>query len=65
MRNKRSVPRESEDECRDENVENKDEKLGEHVRLVLRLGNFLKHLLGVDIFFSVQTTNEEPTFEWF
>jgi len=31
MRDQGSVPRKSEDEGRDEDVENEDEKLGEHV----------------------------------
>jgi len=51
VRNEGTVPRESEDEGRDENVENKDEKLGEHIRLVFSLDDFLEHLLEVDIFF--------------
>jgi len=42
---KRSVPSKSEDESRDENVEDECEKLGEHVRLGLRLGDFLDHFI--------------------
>jgi hypothetical protein len=53
MRDKGSVPRKSEDEGRDENVENEDEKLTEHVRLIFGLDNFLKHLLHTDIFFYI------------
>jgi len=41
--NERSVPSKSEDESRDENVEDEDEKLGEHVGLGLRLSDFLDH----------------------
>jgi len=54
VRDKGSVPRESENEGRDEHVENKDEKLGEHIRLILSLNNFLKHLLDTDIFFYTE-----------
>jgi len=49
-----TVPRESENEGRDEHVENKDEKLGEHIRLIFSLNNFLKHLLDTDIFFYTE-----------
>jgi len=49
-----TVPRESEHEGRDEHVENKDEKLGEHIRLIFGLNNFLKHLLDTDIFFYIE-----------
>ena len=41
---KGSVPRETENEGRDENVKNEEEKLGEHVRLGLRLGDFVNNL---------------------
>jgi len=51
VRGKGLVPRESQNEGRDEHVENKAEKLGEHIRFILSLNNFLKHLLGTDIFF--------------
>jgi len=51
VRGKGSVPRESENEGRDEHVENKDEKLSEHIRFIFGLNNFLEHLLGTDIFF--------------
>jgi hypothetical protein len=54
VRDKGSVPRESEHEGRDEHVENKDEKLGEHIRLIFGLNNFLKHLLDTDIFFYTE-----------
>jgi len=46
-----SVPRNAENESRDENIEDKHEKLGEHIGLVFSLGNFLEHLLKADIFF--------------
>jgi hypothetical protein len=39
-----SVPRESENERRDENVENEEEKLGEHIRLGFRLGDTVDDL---------------------
>jgi len=41
---KGSVPRETENEGRDENVKNEEEKLGEHVRLGLRLGDTVEDL---------------------
>jgi len=48
-----AVPHEAKEEGADENVEYEDEKLCEHVRLVASLRNFLDHLLGVNIFFSL------------
>jgi hypothetical protein len=45
MWHKRLVPRESDNESRYENIEDEDEKLGEHVRLRLRFGNFLDHFI--------------------
>jgi len=39
-----SVPRESENERRDENVENEEEKLSEHIRLGFRLGDTVDDL---------------------
>jgi len=41
---KGSVPRETENEGRDKNVKNEEEKLGEHVRLGLRLGDTVEDL---------------------
>jgi hypothetical protein len=41
---KGTIPRVSENECRDENVENEEEKLSEHIRLGLRLGDTIKNL---------------------
>jgi hypothetical protein len=41
---KGSVPRKSEDKGRDENVENEEEKLSEHIRLGFRLGDTVKDL---------------------
>jgi len=46
-----AVPYETEEESADENAKHEDEELGEHVGLVLSLGNFLNHLLHMDIFF--------------
>jgi len=39
-----SVPRVSENEGRDENIENEEEKLGEHIRLGFRLGDTVEDL---------------------
>jgi len=47
----RAVPHEAEEERADENDEHEDEKLGECVRLGFSFGNFLNHLLDVNIFF--------------
>ena len=44
MLHKRTIPGKPENEGRDENVENKEEKLGEHVRLGLRLGDTVDNL---------------------
>jgi len=41
---KGSIPRKSKDEGRDENIENKEEELGEHIRLSFRLGDTVKDL---------------------
>jgi len=45
------VPCNTENESRDENIEDKHEKLGEHIGLVFSLDDFLEHLLEVNIFF--------------
>jgi len=39
-----AIPCESENKCRDENVENKEEELSEHIRLSFRLGDTLDDL---------------------
>jgi len=39
-----SIPRISKHEGRDENVENKEEELGEHIRLGFRLGDAVEDL---------------------
>jgi len=44
MLNKGSVPSESEYEGRDENIEDKEEKLREHIRLVFRFGQTFDNL---------------------
>jgi len=59
-----AVPHETEEESADENVKHEDEELGEHFGFGLSLGNFLDHLLHMDIFFSRQTTNERTASEW-
>jgi len=41
---KRTIPRVSENECRNENVKNEEKKLGEHIRLGFRLGDTIKNL---------------------
>ena len=46
-----AVPENTEEEGTDENAEHEDEKLSEHFGLGLSLGNFLNHLLHMDIFF--------------
>jgi len=46
-----SVPHEAEEERADKNDEHEREELSECVRLGLGLGNFLNHLLDVNIFF--------------
>jgi hypothetical protein len=46
-----AVPHETEEESADENVKHEDEELSEHLRSGLSLGNFLNHLLHMDIFF--------------
>jgi len=40
---KGAIPCESKDEGRNKNVEDEEEKLREHIRFVLRLGDFLDH----------------------
>jgi len=41
---KGTVPRETKNEGRDENIENEEEKLGEHIRLGFRLGDTVEDL---------------------
>jgi len=59
-----SVPHEAEEERADKNDEHEREELSECVRLGLGLGNFLNHLLDVNIF-SCETVYERTTPEWF
>ena len=53
MLDKGTVPCVSKNEGRNENVKNEEEKLSEHIRLGLRLGDTIKnlHLLIMNIFF--------------
>jgi len=46
-----TVPHEAKEEGANENDEYKHEELGERIGFGLRFGNFLNHLLYVDIFF--------------
>jgi hypothetical protein len=46
-----TVPHEAKEEGANENDEYKHEELGERIGFGLRFGNFLNHLLHVDIFF--------------
>ena len=46
MLDERSVPSKSENESCDKDVKDEDKKLGEHVGLGLRLGNFLEHFMS-------------------
>lgn len=64
MLHERPVPHEAEDEGADEDCEHEDENFRENVRLTFGFGNLLDHLLGVDIFFSIPTSNERPPPEW-
>jgi len=53
---KGTIPRVSENECRDKNVKNEEKKFGEHIRLGLRLGDTIKnlHLFIKNIFFCMK-----------